>query len=234
MGFFPKLAAIFVMMPTPVMGASLIFAVCFMIMAGIQIVMSRMIDARKTFVVGLSIIFGLSFDLVPGIYGGLSPMVKPLVSSSLAIATISAVVLNMFFRLGISKTAELELVPGADPSEKIFTFMEKQGGAWGARKEVIYNAIASMNELLDISLALGLEGKRIQVAVQFDEFNLDVRAWYPGKPFEIPTALPSLESMQDVTAASLKMAALTMSRYADRLSFSQKGEMTQLHLHFDH
>ena len=41
-----------------------------MIMAGVQIIMSRMIDSRKTFVVGLSIIFGLSYDALPGLYAG--------------------------------------------------------------------------------------------------------------------------------------------------------------------
>ena len=188
LAFFPKLAAIFVIMPTPVMGASLIFTVCFMIMAGIQIIMSRMIDSRKTFVVGLSIIFGLSFDAVPGLYAGVDPMLRPLLSSSLALATICAVVLNVFFRMGISQKMEFEIDPSVDTSEKIFQVMEKQGGTWGARREVIFNAIAAMNELLDAAPFLGLLGKKIALSVQFDEFNLDVRAVYEGKPFDIPTS----------------------------------------------
>jgi NCS2 family nucleobase:cation symporter-2 len=49
LAFFPKLSSIFVIMPTPIMGASLIFAVSFMILAGIQIIMSRMIDSRLSF-----------------------------------------------------------------------------------------------------------------------------------------------------------------------------------------
>jgi xanthine permease XanP len=234
LAFLPKLAAVFVIMPTPVMGAALVFAVCFMIMAGIQILMSRMIDARKTFVVGLSIIFGLSFDSLPGLYAGFDPTVRPLVSSSLAVATICAVVLNMLFRIGISKTVSLELEPGVDTSEKIFSFMEKQGGAWGARREVIFNAIATINELLDAAEALNLMGKKIQVTVQFDEFNLDVRALYEGNAFEIPASLPCVTSLQDALDMSLKLAAYTMGRYADKISFSTKEEMTELHMHFDH
>lgn len=234
LAFFPKLAAIFVIMPTPVMGASLVFAVCFMIMAGIQIIMSRMIDARKTFVVGLSIIFGLSFDAVPGLYSGVDPMLKPMLSSSLALATICAVVLNVFFRIGISQKVEFEIEPSVDTSEKIFQIMEKQGGAWGARREVIFNAIAAMNELLDAAPFLDLQGKKIALSVQFDEFNLDVRAIYDGKPFDIPTSMPCIDSMHDAAATSLALAAFTMSRYVDKMSFSTKDGKTELHMHFEH
>jgi NCS2 family nucleobase:cation symporter-2 len=100
LAFLPKLSSVFVVMPTPIMGASLIFAVSFMILAGIQIIMSRMIDSRKTFVIGFSIIFGLSVDFVPGLYRDVHPWLHPFFSSSLSLATISAVLLNLFFRIG--------------------------------------------------------------------------------------------------------------------------------------
>ncbi len=234
LAFFPKLAAVFVIMPTPVMGAALVFAVCFMIMAGIQIIMSRMIDARKTFVVGLSIIFGLSFDSVPGLYDGVDPMLQPLFSSSLALATVCAVLLNVFFRMGISQKVEFEIDPEVDTSEKIFQIMEKQGGAWGARREVIFNAIAAINELLDAAPFLGLQGKKIAVKVQFDEFNLDVRAVYEGKPFEIPSALPCVDFMHDPDKTGLALAAFTMGRYVDKISFDEQDGKTELHMHFEH
>jgi NCS2 family nucleobase:cation symporter-2 len=237
LAFFPKLAAIFVIMPTPVMGASLIFTVCFMVMAGIQIIMSRMIDARKTFVVGLSIIFGLSYDINPALYAGVDPILKSFLSSSLAVATICAVVLNVLFRMGISRKLEFEIDPAVDTSEKIFQIMEKQGGAWGARREVIFNATAAINELLEASPFLGLAkeaGKNISVSVAFDEFSLDVRALYEGRPFEFPVSLPSLDTLEDAEATSLGFAAFTMSKYVDKMSFSSKNGKTELFMHFEH
>ena len=60
LAFFPILSAFFTIMPRPAMGALLIFVTCFMVHAGIQIMMSRLIDARKTFVIGISVMFGLS------------------------------------------------------------------------------------------------------------------------------------------------------------------------------
>jgi NCS2 family nucleobase:cation symporter-2 len=112
--------------------------------------------------------------------------------------------------------------------------MEKQGGVWGARRDVIMNCIAAMNELLDAAPFLGLMGKKIAMIVQFDEFNLDVRAVYEGKPFEIPTAMPSIDFMHDENASALSFAAFTMSRYADKMSFVQRDGKTELHMHFEH
>ena len=157
----------------------------------------------------------------------------PLFSSSLAVATICAVLLNIFFRIGISQKLEFEIYPVADSSEKIFQIMEKQGGAWGARREVIFNAIAAMNELLDAAPFLDLKG-RIALSVRFDEFNLAVRAVYDGRSFAVPSEMPRLESMSDAGATALALAAFTMSRYADRMSFSKKDAKTELHLHFEH
>src|SRR5215468_5045520 len=128
----PKLAAFFAVMPDPVMGAILVYVACFMILAGIQVITSRMLDARRIFVVGIALIFGLSVDMVPGLYRDIPNQIQPLFSSSLAISTVLVVVLNLLFRIGVTKRQSLELTPGVDGSQKIFEFMESQGGLWGA------------------------------------------------------------------------------------------------------
>jgi len=234
LAFFPKLAAIFVIMPTPVMGASLVFAVCFMILAGMQIIMSRMIDARKTFVIGMSIIFGLSFDYVPGLFSNIHPWAGTVFSSSLSVATISAILLNSFFRMGVGKSATLELVPGVDSSEKVFSFMEKQGGVWGARHDVIMGATAALAELMELASLVGLMGKKLLVKVQFDEFNLDIFATYEGKPFDMTGGLPRLDSLDGEEVAPARLAAYMMSRYANKITFSSKDGKTEMHMHFEH
>ena len=83
LAFLPKLAALFAVMPDPVMGAILVYVACYMILAGIQVITSRMLDARRIFVVGIPLIFGLSVDMVPGLYRGVPHHFQPLVASSL-------------------------------------------------------------------------------------------------------------------------------------------------------
>ena len=149
MAFFPKLSEIMIIMPAPVMGAALIFAISFIILAGFQIMVSRMMNARRIFVIGISLTFGLCVYLIPEAYSGVHPWLKPVFSSALSVTTIMALVLNMIFRIGVASKARLELNPAAFSSSDIFDFMERQGGDWAARPDVIRSAAGAMNETME-------------------------------------------------------------------------------------
>ena len=47
LAFFPRLAAVFSIMPAPVMGAVVVYVACFTILGGVQVMLSRMLDARR-------------------------------------------------------------------------------------------------------------------------------------------------------------------------------------------
>jgi xanthine permease XanP len=105
LAFFPKLSALFSIMPQPVMGAILVFVTSFMVIAGMQIILTTTMDTRKTFVIGISLIFGLSVDILPELYRNIHPWLSPLFSSSLTLSTILAIVLTQVFRIGARKTS---------------------------------------------------------------------------------------------------------------------------------
>src|SRR5262245_22939602 len=65
-----------------------------MILAGIQIMMSGLIDSRKTCVIGISLILGLSVDMLPEAYRGAYPALQPFFSFSLSLATVSVILLT--------------------------------------------------------------------------------------------------------------------------------------------
>ena len=104
LGFSPKISGLLSVMPTPVMGAILIFVTSFMILSGIQIIVSSKVDSQKIFVVGVSLVFGLSLDVLPGMYAGITGWMRPLFSSSLTLATVVAVLLNQLLRLPERRT----------------------------------------------------------------------------------------------------------------------------------
>jgi NCS2 family nucleobase:cation symporter-2 len=99
LGFSPKVSGLLSVMPTPVMGAILIFVTSFMVLSGIQMILSSKVDAPKVFVIGIAFVFGLSLDVLPGIYAGITGWMRSLFSSSLTLATVIAVVLNQLLRL---------------------------------------------------------------------------------------------------------------------------------------
>ncbi len=230
-GFLPKLSALFAIMPPPLMGSVLIFALSFMVVAGLQIITSRMMDARKSFVVGLSIIFGLSADLAPQIYQNVPHWIHPVFASSLSLSAVLAILLNLIFRIGISDRATFFLKLDT-PSDTIFQEMEKLGKRWGARHEVIYRAAAAVDELKNLLALVEPPPQDISITVTFDEFHLDVVATYEGSPVDLSpsTTSPSLEAIP--TAASL--ASRMLNRYPESIKIRHEKGRTSVRMHFDH
>jgi xanthine permease XanP len=234
LALFPKLAAFFAMMPDPVMGAILIYVACYMILAGIQMITSRMLDARRTFVVGIALIFGLSVDMVPGLYRDVPNQIQPLFSSSLAVSTILVVALNLLFRIGITKRQLLELTPGVDGSQKIFEFMETQGGLWGARRDVIMRATAALNEFVESATGLSLVKGKAQVEVSFDEFSLDMDIRYDGALMEFPSVRPTEDALLADENAVASLSGFLIRQYADRVRSEVVNGRCRVQFHFDH
>jgi NCS2 family nucleobase:cation symporter-2 len=234
LAFLPKLAAFFAVMPDPVMGAILVYVACYMILAGIQVITSRMLDARRIFVVGIALIFGLSVDMVPGLYREVPNPIQPLFSSSLAISTVLVVVLNLLFRIGITKRKLLELTPCVDGLQKIFEFMETEGGVWGARPDVIMRATAALNEFLESAAGLGLVNGKVQAEVSFDEFNLDIDIRYDGKPMEFPSGRPTEDALLADEKAVASLSGFLIRQYADRVKAETANGRCRIQMHFNH
>jgi len=234
LAFFPRLSELFIIMPPPVMGATLVFAISFMIIAGLQIIATRMLDVRRTFVLGLAIIFGLSADLTPQLYASVHPWIKPVFSSSLALGSVSAVVMNLLMRIGISSRSTIVLNPKQNTSTDVFNFMENQGSKWAARREIVMNAAGTVNEVLETVAALNLATSPLKVEVKFDELNFDIDIFYEGKPLQFGGKPPSPEELLENEDALGSLSGFIISRKADRVSSHVSDGTCHIHLHFDH
>jgi xanthine permease XanP len=234
LAFVPKLAVLFAIMPNPVIGALLLFTVCFMIVAGVQILTSRMMDSRKTFVVGVSVVLGLSVDMLPGAYQSVPALFVTAFGSSLSVTTLSALLLNLLFRIGIAQRAKLQIDPRVDSSGQIFVFMEKQGSAWGARREVIDRAKAAMNEFIEAARALELSTGKIDAEVSFDEFNLDIDMRYDGEPMEFPIERPTDADLLEDERAVAKLAGFLIRNYVDRVKSDRINGRCRVQFHLEH
>ena len=112
LGFSPKLSAVLSIMPTPVMGAIIVFVASFMIISGLQIILSSKPDTRKTFVIGIPLIFGLSLQALPELYAQVVPWLRPLFGSALTLTTVLAVVLNVLLGVGGPKAQAASVISG--------------------------------------------------------------------------------------------------------------------------
>jgi len=234
LAFLPKIASALAVLPRPVIGAVTLFAACVMIVTGMSIIMSRMLDTRKIFMIGLSFILGMSVEAVPELYRGSPAHLEPVFGSALALAAVSALILNLILRIGIASKVVLELASGLQSGNEIYEFFEKMGSAWGARREIVYRAMAAVNEFYEAAAGLGLSAGRMLITVRFEEFNLDVEIAYQGREMLFPQARPSEEELLKDDSALARLSGFLITHMADRIKTEVKGDQCRILLHFDH
>jgi NCS2 family nucleobase:cation symporter-2 len=234
LGLSPKLAALLAVMPRSVMVAALLFAVAFIIINGLQVMTSRLLDGRRTLVIGLSIVAGGAVEVFPQLAASAPRPLIPLIASSLAFSTIVALVLNLLFRIGVKRTTTLRIDYERIEPEEVEKFFKAAGATWGARPDVVSRATFGVIQLLDAVRQIGWREGPVEIAATFDEFNLDVRASYIGEPLEFPDQRPSDSDIVASEHGARLLAGFMLRRCADRLRSQSKDGRASVFLHYDH
>jgi NCS2 family nucleobase:cation symporter-2 len=232
--FLPKTATIFAIIPAPVVGATLLFVSCLVFINGLFIITSRMLDARRTFVIGLSFMLGLSVDLIPGLFAELPAQAQLFTSSSLVVGTLSALLLNLVFRLGVRRTERLVIDATSHDPQKIEDFLSAQGAAWGARRDIVHRANYTLGQSIDTIIEACNPQGALEIEASFDEFNLNVRVSYFGAPLELPDQRPSTDEIIESDAGQRKLAGFLLRKLADRVQATHKSGRSTILFHFDH
>src|SRR5579883_89509 len=234
LGFFPKFTALFAVMPRAVIMASLLFTTTFIIVNGLQIMTSRLLDTRRTLVIGLSLTAGVAIDVFPSISAALPAPLVPIVGSSLVFATVVALLLNLLFRIGVRKTADLTLTGSEADEGKVQDFFAKQTALWGARPDVATRATFGVIQLVDTIREDFWSGGAMLINASFDEFNLDISLAYRGDVPEFPQERPTPEQIRESEQGARLLAGFMLRRNADRVRAEWKDGTANVHFHFDH
>src|SRR5262249_3582667 len=94
LGLAPQFSAGSPLLPRSVIGATLVFAACFIIVNGLGIITSRLFDARRTIVIGMGLLMGVTAEVYGALFADVERFWHPFVGSSLVFATLSALALN--------------------------------------------------------------------------------------------------------------------------------------------
>lgn len=117
---------------------------------------------------------------------------------------------------------------------KLDQFLETNGTAWGARRDVIDRAKFNLAQSLEVVLDSCDPQGPVNVAATFDEFNLDVRVSYAGAPLELPEKRPTNEEIMESDEGQRRLAGFMLRRYADRVSATHRSGRSTVLFHFDH
>jgi NCS2 family nucleobase:cation symporter-2 len=234
LAFVPKVAMVVAVMPRSVIGAALVFTAAFVLINGIEVITSRMLDARRALVIGLALIGAVSVDVFPAFFAGLPPGVRPFFNNALAFGTLVALGLNAVFRLGTRRVERLTIDPARVDSDGLHDFLGTRGAAWGARRDVIERASFNLAQSIETVVDSCAPEGPMQVEASFDEFNLDVRISYTGPALELPTTRPTNAEIIASPEGERKLAGFMLRRHADGVTATHRGGRSTLHFHFAH
>lgn len=239
LAFFPPVAAMWTVLAPPVIGAVLMFVASFIIVAGLKIVTSRLLDARKTLILGLTLIAAIGhesvlshLDLPGGIPGSL-------LATSISLALLVAIGLNALFRLRVHREVTRTITLDARWPATVNDLLWHLGHQWGARPEVMQRLDHATQELLDALIEHDLvvterdADPQVELVARFDEYECQIQVTYSGWPLRLTDRRPEPERLMENPAAVEELAGYLIKRLADHVKIEVRDGTCTLILRFD-
>lgn len=168
LAFLPKVSAVLALIPSPVMGAGLIYVACHLVSSGTELIASRMLDARRIYVIGLPLLAGVGIIAMPDMGAAFPAWAATVIESPLSTATILALLLNLILNVGVSSRATKNIALDANLGDAVAAFVDRQGASWGARRDVIDRAAPAITDWLE---ELRGGATAADVSLFFDDFR---------------------------------------------------------------
>ena len=172
LAFLPPLHNLLLSMPPPLFGAILIFSSAFILANGLNIIVGRLLDARRVLAIGIALVLGISHDVYPHLFKSFPVWLQSFAGSSLVVALVTALVLNAVFRIGIKQSERLDAPLDGRLLGRIVAFCRDQGAAWGARRDVMDRVTGALTEAGELALARGRRDRPMALDITYDEFRI--------------------------------------------------------------
>lgn len=164
-GFFPVIGLVFHIIPKPILGAVLLYAVALVMMSGITSISSRMLDQRRIFVVIFPILIGISSAVCPYLYTSLAPVIQLFFASPLTSGAFSVLILGLLFKIGIHKKKTLDLTK----DKNILGFLLTCGKLWCLDKSQTVSIAHHLS-------SLAADDSAVSLVLTFNEMSAKLNA----------------------------------------------------------
>ncbi len=231
--WLPKIVAILLIIPMSVVGPALIFTASFMIVGGIQVMTSRNIDARMTYVIGFALLFGLSKEVYPTFYASLPHALQTISSTSLSLSVFVALVLHMIFRLGIRKDTVITFEKEKDLSnEKLTYFIFESGKKWSINTTIMERVAHSTSEVMQHLRRSNLIEGSVDVKLSYDQVDFIVHIKYTGDLLLLPFVNQGKKVFLEEEAFSYGLTDFLTGVYPDKFERFMLNNEAHIKLYF--
>jgi hypothetical protein len=118
--------------------------------------------------------------------------------------------------------------------DDVSSFIERAGGAWGARRDVITRVEHAAQQAVEAVAEFCEPKGPLRLSVSYDEFDIDAKLAYDGMALELPDRPPSQDEILETEHGHRRLSGFLVKRQADRAHNTIERGVTILHLHFGH
>jgi NCS2 family nucleobase:cation symporter-2 len=230
--FIPKYAAVFLLLPQPVIGATMVFTSSFMIAGGIQIITSRNVDSRTTYVVGVSLLLGLAREIFPDYFKRATPVVHLFTGSMMSIGVMSAFLLNLLFRIGATRSVVFEFEKSDRPIEEVDRLFRARGRAWSIAPDIMDRAVSTTEQVFQHLDDAGFMTGWPSVVMTYNDFDLTISVRYQGALLSLPNVGVRKRFFLEEESFSYGLADFLTGVYPDRMEARSEGQNAEIRLIF--
>lgn len=238
MALSSKLIMLWFAVPAPVIAALMLYLAALLIMTGLRLIASRMLDNRRAMAVGLGLMIGVANQhIIWGLETAMPKLADLMRVAGGVNGLLVALCLTALFRIGATSRASRRFNVGATTAEDLERHMVEQGRLWGARRDAVLRVRQTVWEAFDLiahSEHIKASPPWLEVQTRFDDYALRVRFIYEGVP--LPAAgdsPPTAEDMLDDPEAAARLSSYLLSRLARTVQTSVRGGRCHLDLYFD-
>jgi xanthine permease XanP len=221
LGFSPRLAGCFLLIPPAVAGSMMVFSACFLIASGLQLILSRPVDPRSIYVIGLATLLALSQNLFPLYFRRLPAVVHSLTSSPLATALTAAVFLTLVFRLGTRQRRTIAWDRSRTSEPDVTTALRSIFETWQIAPPIIERCLHDTQSVLEFLRQNRLNEGRLMVTNNGMELRAEIAYLGVHEPPIEPRSTAPIPDRPDMfvneeTAAFIGLRDFLRSIAADR------------------
>lgn len=180
--FFPVLTNTLSMIPEPVLGAVLMYCMCYIMSGGFSTLQSRELDDRRIFTIFLSIGAAVS-TLIPNLYSFLPEGASGVLDTPMVMGVCVLLVTSLLGRIGQKKTYSFKCGVTPGDVERMNEEIQLICAGWATEEDVrkkLQIALSAVSE----ALCEQRPDSKLSIMLSYDRQQLEVRLESPEASFE--------------------------------------------------
>ena len=222
--FFPGVSGVLSMIPEPVLGAVILYSMCYIMSGGFETLSGRELDDRRIFTIFLSVGASIS-TLIPGLYDFLPESVSRIIVSPMVMGVCVLIIITLIGKIGARKKYTFVTGSAAEDVKALDQELKRVCGEWGTDRMLCRKLQISLGALCEglyemdadtrLRLTLSYDGLQIRMQLQTEGGRIEKPSPEAEDLSALAIALSMLPNMFDHVRSDIRDGILTASMDAD-------------------